>query len=41
VEKRVQASMRYAIGKATRRGIKELPAEMAPYLAKIPAETRA
>lgn len=41
VEKRVQASMRYAIGKATRRGIKALPAEMAPYLAKIPSETRA
>lgn len=41
VEKRVQASMRYAIGKATRRGIKALPAEMAPYLANMPSETRA
>lgn len=32
VRKRVRDSMRYAIGKATRRGIKALPAEMQAYL---------
>ncbi len=32
VERRVYLSMRYAISKATRRGIKALPAEMEPYL---------
>lgn len=32
VERRVRLSMRYAIAKAQRRGIKALPAEMAAYL---------
>jgi hypothetical protein len=32
VWRRVQLSMRYAVGKAIRRGLKSLPAELAPYL---------
>ncbi|MCA9279637.1 MAG: hypothetical protein H6815_10210 [Phycisphaeraceae bacterium] len=32
VEKRVQDSMRYAVAKAVRRGLKRLPTELLPYL---------
>lgn len=31
VHKRVQRSLKYAVGKAVRRGIKEVPAELAAY----------
>lgn len=37
--RRVHRSLHYAIGKARRRGIKALPAELAPYLEKPPART--
>jgi hypothetical protein len=38
VETRMRRSMEYAVGKATRRGIRELPAEVAAYAKRLPPE---
>lgn len=34
VERRVHASLRYAVGKAMRRGIREIPDELRPYMGR-------
>lgn len=38
VETRMRRSMEYAVGKATRRGIRELPPEVAAYAKRLPPE---
>lgn len=38
VETRMRRSMEYAVGKATRRGIRSLPAEVAAYAKRLPPE---
>jgi hypothetical protein len=40
VRRRVHRSLHYAIGKATRRGIRSLPAELEPYVEKPPSSGR-
>ena len=37
VETRMRRSMEYAVGKATRRGIRELPPEVAAYAKRLPS----
>ncbi|CAN5359447.1 MAG: hypothetical protein H0V47_11305 [Chloroflexia bacterium] len=40
VRERYAASMRYALAKARRRGLKQIPAELLPFLSDDPAVTR-